>query len=509
MNSSTFNHEKAVLFNKQNSGGYFNQMKFIQLVAKACFIMSFLLLIGSANFAQCNNFKLHSADNPLKGFKVLSGIESHPFFVDIDGDGDLDCFSGEYTNTTNSDSKIYFFKNEGTANSPSFKKISGAENPFDQLSLPVLSLPNLIDIDADGDFDCFIGDGNSGALRYYKNEGTAKKPVFEKQSAAFNPLSMVKYSASSFAEPTFADIDGDGDFDCLIADLDGNAHYFKNTGTAKEPFFEHLTGIANPFSFLKRYEAFGPSFYDWNNDGLTDIFLGNRYFKNIGTKTAPSFTENKSEAPAFSNGSYLLPLRWVNFNNSKSVSVITGTASGSFNYLSTSTEVSINPEGKKVIAKNAAFTINASPNSAAYSYQWMKNGEAISGATRSNFTASTTGNYSVEIKGACGTSTTREANIIVGSENAIADASEIASDNLTLNIQAFPNPTKDEFTVKFPSSLLSGTVIRVTDMTGKVVESKKSSGSSFKFGKQFVPGIYFLQVIQGDKLIHQQKLVKD
>lgn len=509
MHSLIFSHENAIFVSRQNSGIYLHQIKWFKPLLKFGCILSFALSAGLTGLAQCNIFKLHSADNPLKNFRVISGIESHPFFVDIDGDGDLDCFSGEYTTTVNPDSRIYFFRNEGTPTTPSFKKISGTENPFNNLSLPVLSIPNFIDIDADGDFDCFIGDGNTGALRYYKNEGTSRNPVFEKQSAALNPLSMVKFSTTSFAEPAFADIDSDGDFDCLVADLDGNAHYFKNTGTAKEPFFEHLKGMASPFSFFKNYEAFGPSFYDWNNDGLIDLFLGNRYYKNTGTATTPSFTENKTEGPLFSNGSYLLPLRWVNLNSSKNVSIITGTASGNFNYLSTAPEVSINPAGKKVIARNGSFIISASPNSAAYTYQWMNSGEIIHGATRSTFSAAATGNYAVEIKGACGTATTREANIIVGAENAGNDAAEIVADNLTVSIQAYPNPSKDEFTVKFPQALLTGTVIRVTDLTGKVVEAKKSTGSSFKFGKQFVPGVYFLQVIQDGKLIHQQKLVKD
>ncbi len=508
MYSQIFNPENECGPNRKKAMGKVYQIIKLQPFTKAFALTALLLFAGKVEYAQCNNFKLHNSDNPLKNFKVASGIESHPFFVDIDGDGDLDCFSGEYTFNTGTESKIYFFRNEGTAAAPVYKKISGAENPFNNLSLPVLSLPSFVDIDADGDYDCFIGDGNSGALRFYKNEGTAKNPVFEKQSAALNPLSLVKYTATYFAEPAFADIDGDGDIDCLVTDLDGNAHYFKNTGTAKEPFFEHLNAMASPFSFLKNYEAFGPSFYDWDNDGLVDLFLGNKFYKNTGTKNAPSFSENATQGPKFSNGSYLLPLRWVNLNNANGVGVVTGTASGSFNYFSTSTDVSINPEGKKVIAKNASFTINVAPNSSAYTYQWLKNGEAIPGATRNDFKASTSGNYAVEVKGTCGTATSREANIVVGIDNA-AGIPEVATDNAALNIQAYPNPTKDEFSVKFPESLLNGTIIRVTDIFGKVVESKKSAGSSFKFGKQFVPGVYFLQVIQADKLIHQQKLIKD
>src|SRR5690242_5720272 len=58
-------------------------------------------------------------NNPLKNFSIPLNRESHPFFIDIDKDGDLDCFSGEYTNSQLS--KIYFYRNEGTDKYPVFK----------------------------------------------------------------------------------------------------------------------------------------------------------------------------------------------------------------------------------------------------------------------------------------------------------------------------------------------------------------------------------------------------
>ena len=42
------------------------------------------------------------------------GSEASPTLVDIDGDGDLDAFTGNY------DGNTLFFKNTGTVNSPSF-----------------------------------------------------------------------------------------------------------------------------------------------------------------------------------------------------------------------------------------------------------------------------------------------------------------------------------------------------------------------------------------------------
>src|SRR3954447_24362817 len=143
--------------------------------------------------------------NPLKNYQVASATESHPFFVDIDGDGDLDCFAGEYARAGQFAS-IYFYRNEGTRKKPLFKPVSGTANPLDKVQANALSNPYLVDIDGDGDQDCFIGEGSTGALVYYSNVGSATHPRFEKQSAAFNPLSMVKLSTSAVASPAFADV---------------------------------------------------------------------------------------------------------------------------------------------------------------------------------------------------------------------------------------------------------------------------------------------------------------
>ena len=76
---------------------------------------------------------------------------------------------------------------------PLFKQVAGANNPLNKVGANTLTIPYFIDINADGDYDCFIGEGTTGAIIYYRNTGSATHPQFEKQSAANNPLSMVKF----------------------------------------------------------------------------------------------------------------------------------------------------------------------------------------------------------------------------------------------------------------------------------------------------------------------------
>lgn len=492
-----------IFLTPKNQIMYKHKLSDMKLKPIAIALSTTLLLGANTQAQQCSNFKLNNSSNPLKGMAVLSGQESRPFFVDIDGDGNLDCFAGEYNTKGNATAKIYFYKNEGTNVHPSYTKVSGAENPFEDVAIPVVSIPYFLDIDNDGDNDCFIGDGNTGAIRFYKNIGTATKPQFEKQSAAMNPLSMVKLSAEIMAEPAFADVDNDGDQDCLITDLYGNQNYYKNTGTAKEPSFEHITGKENPFSFINELEGNGPSFYDWNKDGLQDLFIGTKYYKNTGTKTQPAYTLSQ-DGPSFASESYLLPLRWVNLSSKTAVSVVYGGAAGNFNFQTTAPEISVSPNTPQTISKGSAITLRAQ-NVAGYNYQWTKDGQPVAGANKSELMVKDAGAYSVEVTSACGNIASAAVPVALKGSG-VDDIA--ASNNDLIKVQAYPNPTKDEFTVTIPAGVKASS-IRVIDLQGRKVFTQTISSGSVKFGKQLNTGIYFLQLVNADAVIHQQKLVKN
>ncbi len=312
--------------------------------------------------AQRAAFMINHQLNPLKSFVIASRTESHPYFVDIDADGDQDCFVGEYTHDGARFSKVYFFRNEGNRTNPNFKLVSGAANPLNEVVTNTLSIPYLIDIDLDGDYDCFVGEGNTGALLYYKNVGTPTQPSFEKQSAAFNPLNMVRYSASGVANPAFGDMDGDGDQDCVVADQAGLLNYYRNVGNATQPHFQHVTSSNdNPFAALaKSGGIYNLSLADWDKDGLMDLFINSAYFRNTGTKQKARFTSgtNEKDAPLLQNTgaarySYI-PLRLVDLNEDGIPEVFQGTAKGGFVYQTIS--------NSKAVQIARAPSIGVSPN---------------------------------------------------------------------------------------------------------------------------------------------------
>lgn len=92
-----------------------------------------------------------------------------PEFADIDNDGDLDLFIGEGYG------KIKFYENTGTISEPNFAPPQ--ENPFGLTSVNNFGSPAFADIDHDGDLDLFVGE-YYGNMKFFENTGTASSPAF-------------------------------------------------------------------------------------------------------------------------------------------------------------------------------------------------------------------------------------------------------------------------------------------------------------------------------------------
>jgi len=205
-------------------------------------------------------------------------VFSSPAFADVDGDGDLDAFIGAYTG------HCVFMRNLGSPSVPAF----GTASILPQIGdVGFNATPALVDIDADGDFDIFVGE-LSRSVHFFENTGSDSAFNFARPAA--NPFGLG--DVISFASPVFVDIDGDGDLDAFIGQQPGTVVFFENTGSAAAPAFPAST--TNPFGLTDVGQYSAPAFADIDGDGDLDALIGEGtgnffYFENVGSSTAPSF----------------------------------------------------------------------------------------------------------------------------------------------------------------------------------------------------------------------------
>lgn len=210
--------------------------------------------------------------NPAFAAPLLNpfGLDSigNPVFLDLgdlDGDGDLDVLMGTYY-----PSNLIYFQNTGSSSAPAFAA-SPVINPFGLTSPYVFGFPEMVDIDGDGDLDIFAGDASYG-LKYYQNTGSAIAPAFAAPVA--NPFGLTPYHI--IPQPSFGDMDGDGDLDLVIGELYGTLNYYENTGNFLAPAF--AAAVTNPFGLVQVPSSYtvSPDFADLDNDGDADILCGLR-----------------------------------------------------------------------------------------------------------------------------------------------------------------------------------------------------------------------------------------
>jgi hypothetical protein len=214
-----------------------------------------------------------------------------PELADLDGDGDLDMMAGIGDVYGGG---IMYYENTGTASSPTFG--TPVIGPFSITITGLVGAPALVDIDGDGDLDLFTGESDSttGSIGFRRNTGTSTAPAFA--SPVTNPFGISGLT-DTFYFPEFGDIDDDGDQDLVLGSEDGNILVVRNSGSATAPTFG--TPAVNPLGLTSLYRISAPALGDLDRDGDLDLMVGEErgnlvYFENTGTAASPAFASARS-----------------------------------------------------------------------------------------------------------------------------------------------------------------------------------------------------------------------
>jgi hypothetical protein len=163
------------------------------------------------------------------------------------------------------------------------------------------SAPYFCNIDNDGDYDLFVGEGGDppgttpslglGDVNFYENIGDSVNADF-----VLRQQNMLSLDIGNTSFPTFADIDNDGDKDLFTGELMGNLNFFRNVGNSISPMFnfeaEQFQGIFYGWQNT-------PTFGDLDADGDQDMIMGCglgfgatvlKVFRNDGPLINPIFT---------------------------------------------------------------------------------------------------------------------------------------------------------------------------------------------------------------------------
>jgi hypothetical protein len=241
---------------------------------------------------------------------ILVTSVDYPAIADVDDDGDFDVLSfwglGSFVEWHRNTSMELF----GIADSLSFVKSSSCWGHFaegnedntiilDTCSSSDMYIKSieestndpkhtgstmlLYDMNSDGLPDLTLGDVDFSTLELLTNGGTADDAVIVSQSNAF-PNAQNPVDLHSFPNPMLADVNNDGIKDLLVSPFDPSlikgenfksVSLYVNQGTNEQPSFNLETESFLQDEMLDLGSGAYPVFFDYNNDGLTDVLVGN------------------------------------------------------------------------------------------------------------------------------------------------------------------------------------------------------------------------------------------
>jgi hypothetical protein len=143
-----------------------------------------------------------------------------------------------------------------------------------------------LDYDGDGWLDLYLGAESEGSVSIpcalYRNNGNGTFTDVAVESGV-GVIGYVKAVVS-------ADYNNDGRPDLYVSRRDGANHLLRNDGAAGRAADGHpvwkFTDVGREAGVLEPYRSFSAWFFDYDNDGWTDLFVNGYYLQDVGDVAA-------------------------------------------------------------------------------------------------------------------------------------------------------------------------------------------------------------------------------
>lgn len=268
--------------------------------------ISFNNVLALYNGGTVEEALITSEDTLFPVYDVSVNLPVFPgcFYEDVNNDGLRDLLiSPNATSLSENINSLWYFRNTGTDAAPVFERVQRDLFQDQMIDVGEGAFPVFFDHDRDGLLDLIVANHGYhsqagayiGSLALFRNTGTATSPQFTLLTNDYMGLSTSGIGMSMY--PAFGDLDGDGDEDLYIGDLQGRLHAYRNTGGTGTAQFElwspALTDASGAVIDVGQFAT--PVFYDLDGDGLLDMLVGERngnlnHYRNSGTAAFPAWT---------------------------------------------------------------------------------------------------------------------------------------------------------------------------------------------------------------------------